>query len=192
MHVCAKNINERIDRYGGLIVGLEKDHNFESHVNEVELTESEKESMAQALNGNIYELTARRRNYIILRLDSFLSDGAASYDSKILTIEHVLPQTVDSESEWAKLWPDDEQRQAWVHRIANLVPLNQRRNSQARNFDFEKKKKAYFSGNKQVSSYILTTKILTSSTWTPDLLKKRQEELMNVMKKNWELNKVTS
>lgn len=188
MHVCAKNINERIDRYSVLIAGLENDHNFESPVNAVELAESEKESMVQALNGNIYELTARRRNYIILRLDSFLSDGAASYDSKILTIEHVLPQTVDPKTDWAKLWTDDDQRQAWVHRISNLMPLNQRRNSQAKNFDFEKKKTAYFSGNKQVSSYILTTQVLKSSTWTPELLKERQEELMNVMKENWQLN----
>ncbi|WVM93025.1 HNH endonuclease family protein [Halopseudomonas pachastrellae] len=79
--------------------------------------------MQDVLNSDIYYLTARRRNYLILRLDSFLSDGAASYDAKVLTIEHVLPQTVEGGSEWEKNWPDKEARQHWVHKLANLVPL---------------------------------------------------------------------
>ena len=59
-----------------------------------EFTEDDVEAFREALDGNIYELTPRRRNYLILRLDSFISDGAATYDPTILTIEHVLPQTV--------------------------------------------------------------------------------------------------
>lgn len=187
MHVCAKNINERIDRYAELIEGLEGDHSLEAPVSEVELTEAEKLSMRQALDGNVYELTARRRNHIILRLDAFMSDGAASYDHSILTIEHVLPQTVDPESEWATVWPDVDDRQAWIHRIANLVPLNQRRNSKARNYDFDRKKSEYFSGKKQVSSYVLTTQVLNTAEWTPEVLDDRQKDLLTVLVENWEL-----
>ena len=123
-----------------VIEGLQRDHSSESPISEVDLTGDERLSMRQALDGNVYELTARRRNYIILRLDAFMSDAAASYDHSILTIEHVLPQTVDPESKWATIWPDVDERQAWIHRIANLVPLNQRRNSKARNYDFDRKK----------------------------------------------------
>jgi hypothetical protein len=187
MHICSKNINQRIDRYTELIEGLEKPHGPAHPALEVELTEDEKLSMRQQLNGNVYELTARRRNYIMLRLDAFMSDGAASYDHSILTIEHVLPQTVDLGSDWATNWPDADERSAWVHRIANLVPLNQRRNSTARNFDFDRKKTAYFSGPKQVSSYVLTTQVLNEANWTPDILEERQEALMAVLVENWEL-----
>lgn len=187
MHVCAKNINERIARYAELVKGLEGEHNLEKPVSEVELRESEKLSMKLALDGNIYELAARRRNYVILRLDSFLSDGAATYDHSVLTIEHVLPQTVNPETEWESIWPDVEERHAWIHRISNLVPLNKRRNSQAKNYDFYKKKTAYFAGNNNVSSYALTTQVLTEPEWTPDVLKKRQGELHSIMMENWEL-----
>ncbi len=190
MHVCAKNINERIDRYVELIEGLERDHSIEVPISEVDLTEDEKLSMRQALDGNVYELTARRRNYIILRLDAFMSDAAASYDHSILTIEHVLPQTVDPESEWATIWPDVDERQAWIHRIANLVPLNQRRNSKARNYDFDRKKSEYFTGKSQVSSYVLTTQVLNTPEWTPDVLDERQKELLSVMTKSWQLGEV--
>ncbi len=133
------------------------------------------------------EITARRRNYIILRLDSFLSDGAAAYDSSILTIEHVLPQTVKDGSEWSALWPDEDVRKVWTHKLANLVPLNKRRNSQAQNYDFERKKTVYFTGSKAVSSYILTTQVLNESQWTPDIIQKRQHNLLSVFKESWNL-----
>ena len=74
-----------------------------------------------------------------------------------------------------------------VHKLANLVPLNRRRNSQAQNYDFERKKTAYFSGKKGVSSYALTTQVLKSSEWTPEHLADRQRELLDVLEESWEL-----
>jgi uncharacterized protein with ParB-like and HNH nuclease domain len=188
LHVCAKNVNERIDRYNEIITALEQPHSFENPINTINLTEKETSEMRSALDGDIYELTPRRRNYIILRLDAFISDGGASYDPAILTIEHVLPQTVDPKSEWSTLWPDENARKAWVHRISNLVPLNRRRNSQAQNYNFDKKKSAYFKGSKNVSSYALTTQVLNTPAWTEEFLTKRQEELLKVLSDNWELS----
>ncbi len=132
-------------------------------------------------------MTARRRNYLILRLDSFLSDGAATYDPSILTIEHVLPQTVAKDSVWAVQWPNVADQMRWLHRLANLVPLNQRRNSQAQNHDFERKKKAYFGGKQGVSSYVLTTQVLNTSAWTPAVVEKRQKDLIDVLASAWSL-----
>ena len=188
MHVCAMNINKRIERYNDVLEAVEGEHDLSSPVHAVELTDDEKSKMLNALNGNIYELTPRRRNYLILRLDAFLSDGGASYDQSVLTIEHVLPQTVNDNSEWASLWPDEQIRKDWVHKIANLVPLNRRRNSQAQNYDFGKKKSAYFSGKNGVSSYILTTQVLNCPQWTPEYLADRQKELLEVLEKNWRLS----
>ena len=188
MHVCALNINQRIKRYNDVIKALEGDHSLSSPVQAVELTEPEKERMREVLNGNIYELTPSRKKYLILRLDSFLSDGAASYNPSLLTIEHVLPQTVNDDTEWAELWPDEQMRRQWVHRIANLVLLNGKRNSKAQNYDFAKKKSAYFSGKEGVSSYVLTTQVLNSDQWTPDHLQNRQNELLEVLQENWRLS----
>lgn len=185
LHICAKNINQRIDRYSLVLDDLKKEHSSENKISSIELTDTEKEEMRDALNGKIYELTARRRNYLILRLDSFLSDGAASYDPSILTIEHVLPQTVDENSQWAKDWQDVEQRKEWVHKIANLVPLTQKRNSKARNYDFDKKKTAYFGGKKGISSYALTTQVLNTSMWTPEIVQRRQNELLDLFSESW-------
>lgn len=94
LHVCAYSINERIDRFATVLADLERPSTLESPVTTVELSEGEKAQMRAVLDGDVYLLTARRRNYIILRLDSFVSDGAASHSPDTLTIEHVLPQSV--------------------------------------------------------------------------------------------------
>ena len=187
LHLTAKNVNERIERYSTLISELMDAHSADNPINAVLLTESEKKAMNKVLNGDIYTLTARRRNYLILRLDSFLSDGAATYDASLLTIEHVLPQTVDEGSQWENDWPDADVREDWVHRLANLVPLNKRRNSQAQNYDFDRKKNAYFKGRSGVSSYTLTTQVLNEQDWTPDVVARRQSELLGLLAEKWEL-----
>ena len=153
----------------------------------MELTAAEKAKMLDVIGSDIYLLTARRRNYLILRLDSFLGDGAASYDIGLLTIEHVLPQTVDAESDWATSWADEVLRKQWVHRLANLVPLTQKRNSQAQNYDFPRKKSAYFGGKHGVSSYALTTQVLKTNEWTPAVVERRQLDLLELLSNRWDL-----
>ncbi|WP_339935483.1 DUF262 domain-containing HNH endonuclease family protein [Vreelandella glaciei] len=186
MHICAKNVNQRIERYALLVAALQQSHKYDNPVQVIELTEDEKTEMRRALQGDIYTLTARRRNYLMLRLDSFVSDGAATYDPTVLTIEHVLPQTVPSDSGWAEWWPEPEVRKQWVHRLANLVPLNKRRNSQAQNYDFGKKKEAYFRGRSNVSSYALTSQVLGEGQWTLKVVEKRQSDLIEVLADKWE------
>jgi len=187
MHICAYDVNARIERYATVLRALEMEHSVAAPVSAVELTAGEKTAMQRVLEGDIYLMTARRRNYLILRLDSFLADGAASYDPAVLTIEHVLPQTVNEGSDWAAKWPSVNDRQVWVHRLANLVALTQRRNSKAQNYDFDRKKTAYFGGQKGVSSYALTTQVLNTPVWTPAVVEQRQKDMLEVFEDKWEL-----
>lgn len=187
MHVCAYNVNWRIARYGELLEALERPHSLFDPVAAVELTLEERKAMRERLDHEIYTLTPRRRSYLILRLDSFLSDGGATYDADILTIEHVLPQTVSPGSQWETDWPDEEERAFWLHRIGNLVPLNTYRNPAASNLDFEEKKNKYFNGNKDVTSYALTSQVTLERQWTPEIVKGRQERLLKLLVKNWKL-----
>ena len=187
MHICGYDVNARIERYATLLRALENSHSMASPVPAVELTAYEQSTLRRVLQSDIYLMTARRRNYLILRLDSFLVDGAATYDPTVLTIEHVLPQTVDEGSVWATQWPNVSDRNVWLHRLANLVPLTQRRNSQAQNYDFERKKKAYFGGKQGVSSYALTTQVLNTATWTPAVVEQRQSDLLKMLSAKWEL-----
>lgn len=186
MRATSWDVTHRIERYAKVLSEIEiaSDDGFGSAI---ELTQDEKESILEKLHSNMYTMVSKKRNYLILRLDSFVSDRSASYVSKILTIEHVLPQTVNEDSQWAEWWPDEEERKQWVHKIGNLLPLTSRTNSQAQNYDFDTKKEKYFRGKAGVSAYALTTQVLTYQEWTPEVVKKRQVDLIEIYKKNWDL-----
>ncbi len=159
MRAASYDVNQRIERYAKVLKETESNEWCS-----IELTDEEKRHFLSILNSDMYNMVSKKRNYLILRLDSFVSDGAASYDSRILTIEHVLPQTVNENSQWAEWWPDQEQRAYWVHRIGNLLPLTKRTNSQAQNYDFDLKKEKYFMGKAGTSSFALTTQVLGHET----------------------------
>ena len=190
--VTARDVNHRVDRYNWILVEMESrpQSTLEDPLVNIELTEWEKEQFRKALDGAIYTMPSQRRNYIIQRLDDFVSDGGATYNSKLFTIEHVLPQTPKEDSEWINQWPDPDERKNWLNRIANLVPLTRERNSAAQNYEFEAKKTKYFQTKNGTSSYALTTQVLSVSEWTPELVRKRQKDLCEVFAQNWELNPI--
>ena len=185
MRATSWDIHQRVQRFARILTELESNA-CATYGSEIELTEDEKSKFVQQLSSDVYTMTSNKRNYLILRLDSFVSDNAATYKTQIFTIEHVLPQTPKEDSEWTRLWTE-EQRKTWIHKIGNLVPLARRKNSEAQNYEFEEKKVKYFTGRNGTSAYALTTQVLQYSEWTPDVVEKRQEELLVVFKKNWEL-----
>lgn len=70
-------------------------------------------------------------SYVLLRLDSELSKGQASYNYPIITVEHVLPQTPEANSVWMTWFPTEDMRQQYTHKLGNLVLLARKKNSQA-------------------------------------------------------------
>ncbi len=191
LQVTAQDTNRRMARYKFILAEIKerKESTLDNPLKNIELTEWEKSEFLKCLNGEIYTMPSARRNYIIQRLDSFVSDGGAIYNTKLFTIEHVLPQNPNSDSEWMKIWPDAKDRQYWLNRIANLVPLTRQRNSAAQNYDFDVKKTKYFSTKSGTSSYQLTTQVISVESWTPDVVKKRQKELMDIFADKWDLHK---
>lgn len=187
--VTAKDVNQRMERYKWILVEMESrpDNNLTAPLENIELTDWEKQQFIDALNGEIYSMTAKRRNYIIQRLDSFLSDGGATYNTKLFTIEHVLPQHPSADSEWMKLWPDTQTQRFWLNKIANLVPLTRQRNSAAQNYDFNTKKIKYFQSKNGTSSYTLTTQVINIAAWTPEVVEARQKDLEEIFVSKWDL-----
>lgn len=188
MRMTSFDINHRIERYARLISDLQDENDDSIYGESIELSASEQNEFISELNSDIYKMTGAKRNYLILRLDAFLSDGAASYKFNVLSIEHVLPQTVSSGSEWDKTWTDVDDRSYWLNKIGNLIPLTKRHNSKAQNYDFKTKKEKYFKNTDAgVTSYALATDVLNYDEWTPDIVKARQKKLIDAYKKGWDL-----
>ena len=180
------DVNKRIERFGKVLSALESKGNLFLPDSPLLLSSEEQNDILIKLDSDIYK-ESRIVLLVLLRLDSFLSSGGAIYEHSKLSIEHVMPQNPSDTSEWLVNWPDDDIRNTWVHRLGNLVLLDQSKNSKARNFDFEKKKKTYFSKH-GVSPFVLTTGVLTENEWLLDIVTKRQEFLISKLAELWELN----
>ncbi len=176
-------INERISRYVDVLRSIEKGYDLYEEAS-LQLQDQEKSEVLEALGGPIYK--TRFCKPLLLRLDSLLADAGARYDHKIISVEHVLPQDPSPGSKWLELFPCEEERKNWTHKIANLLLLSRSTNTKAQNYEFERKKREYFE-KRVVTTFALTSQVLNESEWTVDVLEKRQRELLEKLKKEWRL-----
>lgn len=180
-------INERIDRFSKLTSAIESGDDLNLSDSPLQITPSEQLQTFNVLSGPFYEsLSARARTSVLLRLDALVSAGGAHYDYETITVEHVLPQTPSQGSEWLEWFPAVEMRDAHVHQLGNLALLTRKKNSAASNYTFDYKKSAYFTRG-GVSPFALTTQVLSYSTWTPDIVKSREAQLLGVLERHWRL-----
>lgn len=179
------NVTRQLGRYGKVIMDVERDQ--PDLGGNIELSASEQADFIEFLQSDVYLTTPQKRRYLLLRLDSFVSDKAAHYDTKNFTVEHILPRTVKAGSDWEQTWPDPAEREQWLNKLGNLVPLSRKKNSQAQNFSFKEKKEKYFMNEGGVSSFVLTTQVINKEHWTPQIVAERQNELVDVLVKKWDL-----
>lgn len=184
--ILRADINERIRRYGKLIAAIEGDIDLYASESPLQLTPEEINRIIKTLDGDLYLIT-RIRQYVLLRLDSALSEGEGTYEYPVITVEHVLPQNPSEGSIWLEWFPNDEERIQYVHRIGNLALLSRKKNAEAQNYDFDKKKKKYFVSNTSIVPFVLTTQVLQQSEWTPAVIKQRQEDSLQSLRKIWRL-----
>jgi hypothetical protein len=187
MLVTRAGINERIDRYSRLTRAIEQEENLQATDSLLQLTKNEQWDIYAVLDGPIYDrLSARARSAVLLRLDALMSGGGAQYDYDTITVEHVLPQNPDAKSEWTSWFPDAAERVSLVHRLGNLALLTRKKNSSASNYEFGRKKSAYFTQG-GISPFVLTTQVLKHDIWDPDVIQQRQSELMKKLEAHWRL-----
>ena len=178
------NINQRIRRYAEVLRGIEKGKDLFEPESRLQLSSDEKSEILCLLDGPIYS-QIRVRRPLLLRLDSLLTDEGVHHVHSVITIEHVLPQNPRSGSKWCDNFTEDE-RTKWTNRLANLVLLSHRKNSRAQNYDFDKKQEVYFKKG-GMPTFPLTLQVLNEDEWTPEILERRQKNLLNILKREWRL-----
>jgi hypothetical protein len=77
-------------------------------------------------------------------LDSLLADHGATYEHKVISVEHVLPQTAASDSIWLTWFPDPEKRESSGRTSSRTWSSSPGRRTLKQNFDFDWKKREYF------------------------------------------------
>lgn len=179
------DVNERLSRYSALFPILDKcGDDAQPFVQAATPTAVELAAARAVADGDLY-LNKRVVAYVLVRLNAALAQWVDPGVDQNPSVEHVLPQTPAAGSEWLTWWPKDDERAAWTHRLGNLLLLTRRKNSDARNYDLDEKKKKYFAAKGGVTTFPLTTQVLQETTWTPAVVAKRQQDLMAVLEKTW-------
>jgi len=183
--ILRKNFNWRMSKYSQILKQMEKGISVFSEESLLRVAPEDKKLLLDKLDGDVYiDLKDTARRYILLRLDSLLTTGQPFYDYSVITVEHVLPQSPPKDSEWLKNFEDPS---VYVHKLGNLVLLTRIKNAQAKNYDFEKKKKSYFQSKNGVTTFALTTQVIQETEWTPAILERRQKKMIGLLKNAWGL-----
>lgn len=181
------SVNDRIERFSALTKSIELDANLTLVGSPLQLSPEEQFQTYAALNGPLYEThSPRALALLLLRLDHLMSDGSATYQHDVVSVEHVMPQQPAPNSQWATWVPDKNVHQLWVHRLGNLALLSRKKNSSASNRDFDWKKSAYFTKG-GTSAFALTTQVLQHVDWTAQVMQQRQDILLERLETHWRL-----
>ncbi|MCV2438178.1 DUF4357 domain-containing protein [Paucibacter sp. DJ2R-2] len=180
-------VNERIERFSALTGAVEAGSDLSAASSPLQLSPEEQHQTYAALSGPLYEThSPRALALLLLRLDHLLSDGSASYQHEVVSVEHVMPQQPAPNSQWAGWVPDKAVHQLWVHRLGNLALLSRKKNSSASNRDFDWKKSAYFTKG-GIAAFALTTQVLQFTDWTVDVMQQRQNAMLAKLEAHWRL-----
>lgn len=181
--ICQQSPTYRIEAMNRILGAIEKtdQKDLNSLLKDKDLFGIDMEFYKQLIDGEVYK--RRFGRYLLLKLEYLMGDNTVHLSGyNTISVEHVLPQNPSEDSKWAEDFAK-EQRSYWTHRIANLVLISMKKNSKLSNLDFEEKKERYlkqridaFHGNKIF--------IQQNATWTPDVLKERQKELVEMLVNN--------
>ena len=111
--------------------------------------------------------------YLLLRLELATAEHDVLHEFHAKSVEHVLPQNPESNSQWAKTHTLNEIKD-YVNTIGNLVLLSKSKNSGAKNYDFAKKKTKYLEN--RVSDYPRSVQVLKFPDWTRKTIEERSSE----------------
>lgn len=118
----------------------------------------------------------RFARYVLLRLEYLLASHAAPLNlPDEISVEHILPQNPTGASQWVKDF-SDEQRDAWLHRLGNLMLLSRRKNTSLGNLDFANKRVRYFED--RVESLPNSQRLLAMGSFALTDLESRHKDLL--------------
>jgi hypothetical protein len=155
----------------------------------------------KSLNEDFFEWYHFRRllKYTLFEYELYLLKGKNKpklnwEDLTDSTIEHILPQNPDINSNWIAKWTDDE-RKKFIHDISNLVLTKD--NSRYSNFEFDRKSKGINNSGEKVYEFYYSNSDIKQERkiaqdfddWTPENRNKRRLELTSWIIANWGIDR---
>lgn len=119
----------------------------------------------------------RFARYLLFKLDVvYASPDTRLQTPSQMSVEHVLPQTPESNSQWCRDFTLEE-RATWTDRLGNLVLLSRRKNSSQGRLDFPNKKAKYFKNNVEIFPH--SVRVMQVDRWDLDTLRAHHREAID-------------
>ena len=144
------------------------------------------EEFTEALtNKDLYQtLRSRGAKYLLYTLEAHspFPKGLPSFNDESLSIEHIMPQTLNAN--WKNYLSRNtiENYESLLHRLGNLALTNY--NGEMSNKTFDEKKKVY-----KESKFYYTTRIVGYDTWQIESINARSKALAKAALEIWQLPK---
>lgn len=152
------------------------------------ISEEDKSSLREALVISEFGANAGGKKIAIAlfkRLNAFVMAQETQDDSIISSsdvyLESILPLK-GSKKAWGEQWPDQDERDKWVHRLGNLAIISNKATAREAKMKFEDKKKRYAS-----EKFPLTFKLSEMDQWNSDNLVKNLASTVALIDTIWAL-----
>ena len=176
MEGMGMTLNDRLDRYAKINSRIENNDDLYANETEFMLSKQDRQYIIDAMkSAGLYG--KRLVKPILAKIEEQINDGSISVNFDALSIEHILPQNPTSEYWKARFTA--EERVKLTNSLGNLSLISVRKNSQARNYDFDVKVNVYFNMDGKASNLIMVNKLLAYSGWNALHIKRRTTELLN-------------
>ena len=142
------------------------------------LTATDRAELREALDGDMYKKAA----VVLLALNDTLMEDTSTWLTvtwKTLQIEHVLPQTLDGDSEWTLHFRPKE-REAWTNKLGNLTLMTGKLNASLGNKPFKVKR-----ADMTKAIFPLTREAFEHPEWMPEVVAKQHKRLLWLANKRW-------
>jgi uncharacterized protein with ParB-like and HNH nuclease domain len=176
MEGMGSSLNERLERYAKINYKIENGTELYELESEFLLNDADREEIISVLcSPSLYG--KRLVKPVLAKIEEQMNDGSISINYGSLSIEHILPQT-PTDDYWVNRFTIEDKNK-WTNNLGNLSLISVRKNSQAKNFEFNRKVEVYFQADGQASNLAMVNKLLEFDNWSVEEIKTRNTTLLN-------------
>lgn len=178
--VCGDAPTTRIDHLSAIMKFIDIADSSNSVIDKTSLFSFDTKKFLGSIQADVYGRKYTKALLMLLELD--VKDKSQYKDWGMISIEHILPQNPNEDSQWVKDF-STEQRFAMMHKVGNLCLIGRRKNASLGNLDYLKKRKRYFEKNIGMFPHTLQIYHTYQTKWTPIEFEENQKNTINQLKK---------
>ena len=187
MEAMQYSLNERLERFAKINHLIEQNTDLYAQNSELMLNDQDRKYIISTLSKP--DLYGKRLvKPVLAKIEEQMNDSSISINFGDLNIEHVYPQT-PTDVYWTSRFSTDDKLN-WTNNLGNLSLISVRKNSQAKNYELDKKIKVYFRADGKASNLAMVNELLDYPDWLPDTIKSRNVKLLNLFLEALDLDKI--